>query len=141
MDGLNEDPQSPINSDGRLTAEQFDALAADPVSYPPKTGSCGSCQSAVKSLAELTLDQLFEKARSTKSDINEYCDKLRELAAQAESVVEFGMRNGVSTVAPLAGQPRRWVLTTCFRISWQNCCLSTRGMRCCRFQGQENLLF
>jgi hypothetical protein len=38
----------------------------------------------VKSLADLTL---------------EHCDKLRELAAQADSVVEFGMRHGVSTVA------------------------------------------
>jgi 3',5'-cyclic AMP phosphodiesterase CpdA len=89
VDGLNEDPQSPINSDGRLTAQQFDALVADPVSYPRKTGSCGSCQSAVKSLADLTL---------------EHCDKVRELAAQADSVVEFGMRHGVSTVALLAGQ-------------------------------------
>ena len=89
-----QDPQSPINSDGRLTAEQFDALVADPVSYPPKTGSCGSCQSAVKSLAELTL---------------EHCDKLRELAAQADSVVEFGMRHGVSTVALLAGQPKQMI--------------------------------
>jgi hypothetical protein len=84
-------------------------LVADPVSYPPKTGSCGSCQSAVKSLADLTLEQLFEKARSTKSDINEHCDKLRELAAQADSVVEFGMRHGVSTVALLAGQPRQMI--------------------------------
>ncbi|MFN9822510.1 MAG: DUF6171 family protein, partial [Planctomyces sp.] len=109
VDGLNEDPQSPINSDGRLTAEQFDALVADPVSYPPKTGSCGSCQSVVKSLADLTLEQLFEKARSTKSDINEHCDKLRELAAQADSVVEFGMRHGVSTVALLAGQPKQMI--------------------------------
>ena len=50
-------------------------------------------------LADLTLEQLFEKARSTKSDINEHCDKLRELAAQADPVVEFGMRHGVSTVA------------------------------------------
>ena len=66
-------------------------------------------------------EQLFENARSTRSDINEHCDKLRELAAQAESVVEFGMRNDVSNVALLAGQPKRWVITTCFRISWQNC--------------------
>jgi nicotinic acid phosphoribosyltransferase len=50
-------------------------------------------------LADLTVEQLLEKARSTKSDINEHCDKLRELAAQADSVVEFGMRHDVSTVA------------------------------------------
>ena len=66
-------------------------------------------------------EQLFENDRSTKSDINEHCDKLRELAGQAASVVEFRMRHGVSTVALLAGQPKRWVITTCFRISWQNC--------------------
>jgi 16S rRNA A1518/A1519 N6-dimethyltransferase RsmA/KsgA/DIM1 with predicted DNA glycosylase/AP lyase activity len=48
----------------------------------------------VKSLADLTL---------------EHCDKLRELAAQADSVVEFGMRHGVSTVALLAGQPKQMI--------------------------------
>ncbi|MFM7164911.1 MAG: class I SAM-dependent methyltransferase, partial [Planctomycetaceae bacterium] len=57
-------------------------------------------------MAELTLDQMFQKARSTRSDINEHCDKLRELASEAGSVVEFGMRHGVSTVALLAGQPQ-----------------------------------
>jgi hypothetical protein len=31
--------------------------------------------------------------------IKEHCEKLRELAAQADPVVEFGMRHGVSTVA------------------------------------------
>ena len=41
--------------------------------------------------------------------INEHCDKLRQLAAQADSVVEFGMRHGVSTVALLAGQPRQMI--------------------------------
>jgi hypothetical protein len=40
---------------------------------------------------------------STKSDINEHCDKRRELATQAESVVEFRMPHGVWTVALLPG--------------------------------------
>ena len=40
---------------------------------------------------------------STKSDINEHCDKRRELAAQAQSVVEFRMPHGVWTVALLPG--------------------------------------
>ena len=66
-------------------------------------------------------EQLFENARSTRSDINEHCDKLRELAGQAASVVEFGMRHGVSTVALLAGQPKQMIRTTCIRIPWQNC--------------------
>jgi hypothetical protein len=109
VDGVNEDPQSPVNADGRLTSEQFDALVADPVTYPPRSGSCGSCQSETKAMAELTLDQMFQKARSTRSDINEHCDKLRELASQAGSVVEFGMRHGVSTVALLAGQPQTMI--------------------------------
>jgi hypothetical protein len=60
-------------------------------------------------MVELTLDQMFQKARSTCSDINEHCDKLRELASQAGSVVELGMRHGVSTVALLAGQPQKMI--------------------------------
>ncbi|MFM7862652.1 MAG: hypothetical protein ACKPHU_00440, partial [Planctomycetaceae bacterium] len=60
-------------------------------------------------MAEFTLDQMFQKARSTRSDINEHCDKLRELASEACSVVEFGMRHGVSTVALLAGQPQQMI--------------------------------
>ena len=44
-----------------------------------------------------------------KSDITEHCDKLRELAVQADSVVEFRMRHGVSTVALLAGQPKQMI--------------------------------
>ena len=109
VDGLNEDPQSPINADGRLTAEQFDALAADPVTYPPSVSSCGVCKSQSQAYEGLTLEDMFQKARSTPSDINEHCDKLRELASQSETVIEFGMRHGVSTVALLAGQPKRMI--------------------------------
>ena len=57
----------------------------------------------------MTLQDMFQKARSTPSDINEHCDKLRELASQSETVIEFGMRHGVSTVALLAGQPKRMI--------------------------------
>jgi cephalosporin hydroxylase len=109
VDGLNEDPQSPLNADGRLTAEQFDALAADPVTYPPRVSSCGVCKSQSQAYEGLTLEDMFQKARSTPSDINEHSDKLRELASQSETVIEFGMRHGVSTVALLAGQPKRMI--------------------------------
>ena len=102
VDGLNEDPQSPINADGRLPAEQFAALAADPVTYPPRVSSCGVCKSQTQVYAGMTLEDMFQKARNTPSDINEHCDKLRELASQSETVIEFGMRHGVLTVALLA---------------------------------------
>lgn len=52
-----------------------------------------------------TLEQAYRKAASTKSDINEHCPKLRELASQCTHVTEFGKRRGVSTVALLAGKP------------------------------------
>ena len=92
-----------------MTAEQFDALAADPVTYPPRVSACGGCKPPAQQYADVSLDDLFNKARSTPSDINEHCDKLRELASQSDVVVEFGMRHGVSTVALLAGQPKRMI--------------------------------
>ena len=109
VDGVNEDEQSPVNRDGRLTAAQFDVLAADPVTYPPRVTSCGGCKSSAKQYEGLTLDALFEKARSTPSDINEHCDTLKQLASESDVVIEFGMRHGVSTVALLAGQPKRLI--------------------------------
>ena len=58
VDGLNEDPQSPINADGRLTAEQFDALAADPVTYPARVSSCNVCKSQSQAYEGLTLEDM-----------------------------------------------------------------------------------
>ena len=52
---------------------------------------------------------MFQKARSTPSDINEHCDTLKQLASESDVVIEFGMRHGVSTVALLAGQPKRLI--------------------------------
>lgn len=54
-----------------------------------------------------TIAEAFESARDTPADINEHCDTLRELAAHCETVTEFGCRYGVSTVAMLAGLPKR----------------------------------
>ncbi|MCA9058461.1 MAG: class I SAM-dependent methyltransferase, partial [Planctomycetaceae bacterium] len=109
VDGMNEDEQSPVSRDGRLSAAQFDALAADPVTYPPRVTSCGGCKSGTKQLDGPTLEDLYEKARSTPSDINEHCGTLRQLTSESDVVVEFGMRHGVSTVALLAGQPKRLI--------------------------------
>ena len=54
-----------------------------------------------------TLEGRFEIARKVSSDINEHCDTLRDLSSQCDHVVEFGTRHAVSTVALLAGQPKR----------------------------------
>ncbi len=64
---------------------------------------------AVGSTGGLTLDMLFERAVGSVSDINEHCERLRELACECDHVTDFGMRPAVSTVALLAGQPGKVV--------------------------------
>lgn len=70
------------------------------------TGGCGPCG---KQQPVSSLDELFKVAASQPSDINEHCLKLKELAAQAAHVTEFGHRPQASTVALLAGQPNRFI--------------------------------
>lgn len=53
------------------------------------------------------LDRWYEQLVNTPSDINEHLELLRNLALTHENVVEFGVRYGTSTVALLAGRPRR----------------------------------
>lgn len=53
------------------------------------------------------LDQWYERAKNTPSDINEHAATLYSLAAFEDHVVEFGVRHGVSTVALLVAQPKR----------------------------------
>ena len=55
----------------------------------------------------LSLDEEFERVCSTPSDINEHCVMLRNLAAIHDNVVELGVRYGVSTIALLAGRPKK----------------------------------
>lgn len=55
------------------------------------------------------LEQLYEEAKNTPSDFNEHVERLRQLAAECDSVVEYGTRHGVSSVAILAAQPKRFV--------------------------------
>lgn len=57
------------------------------------------------------LEDLYRRACETVSDIHHHCPTLRQLAARSQVVREFGLRQGVSTTALLAGQPRR-LLTT-----------------------------
>lgn len=51
-------------------------------------------------------EELYAKACTTPSDINEHLPLLREYASKCRRVTEFGMRTGNSTVAFLAAQPK-----------------------------------
>ncbi len=69
--------------------------------------SCGGCPAELANLT--SLGDWCIHAAITPSDINEHVPKLQELSSQCEHVTEFGMRHGVSTVALLTGQPKRFV--------------------------------
>lgn len=57
-------------------------------------------------MATATDADLFHKAASTPSDINEHLRLFRALAAHMTSVTEMGVRSGVSTIAWAAGMGR-----------------------------------
>jgi hypothetical protein len=102
-----------------MPLHEWEELAANP-SDPPEqprafsqpdfkaAENCKTCPGGGVN-PEATLEQLYKAAHEVPGDINEHVPALRELASQCESVVEFGMRRAVSTVALLAGQPRRFV--------------------------------
>lgn len=96
---------------GLMPVSEWEQLIADPDRLLPDqpAGGCGCSAQQAATVKTLTLDEVYETAAKTPSDINEHCPKLRELAADAEHVTEFGMRVAVSTAALLAGQPKRLV--------------------------------
>lgn len=51
------------------------------------------------------MDWSYEWCCKRPADINEHLPKLKELAAQCESVAEFGTRTAVSTIGLMAGRP------------------------------------
>jgi hypothetical protein len=108
VEGWNEEEPPKQITEQPLPAEQFDQLVASPQPYPPLSPSaaCATCGSKGELAAPLTLEERYAAAIRTQSDINEHCPKLRELASQADVVVDFGSRRDVATVALLAGQPR-----------------------------------
>jgi hypothetical protein len=113
--GLPLDPvRQHFVDNGLMSVSEWDALIADPEQLEAAAAlpqsSCGGCGSQSNVVtADQTLEELYQLAAETPSDINEHCPKLRELSAQCEHVTEFGMRRGVSTVALLAGQPGRMI--------------------------------
>jgi hypothetical protein len=100
----------------RSLPEKFNALAGvaqgdilivwktPPADSTPASRSGGHWSQVGTAISSPAFPVFWRSAlSSTKSDINEHCDKRRELAAQAESVVEFRMPHGVWTVALLPG--------------------------------------
>lgn len=55
------------------------------------------------------LEEEYERLCRTYSDINDALPTLRRYASECRNVTEFGIRDGVSTVALLAGQPERMI--------------------------------
>lgn len=53
-----------------------------------------------------TLEYRYARLISTESDINQHLPKLAALAQEVDSVIEFGVRQGVSTTAWLIGLER-----------------------------------
>ena len=83
----------------RLRRHYVDGLNED-----PQTQACEG----------MTLEDMFQRARSTPSDINEHCDKLRELASPSDTVIEFGMRHTAEQLTNEfqrnADKVRRWIV-------------------------------
>jgi GT2 family glycosyltransferase/Flp pilus assembly protein TadD len=61
------------------------------------------------SRSPLTLQDIYQAACNTSSDINEHCPTLRALAWDCRHVTEMGTRAGVSTTAFLIAQPDKLV--------------------------------
>jgi hypothetical protein len=53
------------------------------------------------------LDLVLANLKSNPSDINEHLDTLQNLSSLCDSVIELGVRGGVSTHALLAGKPNK----------------------------------
>ncbi len=114
VEGWNEDG-TPVRRDQHgkvgsppMTEADWKALIFGdvPPETPPARAGCGSCAAAA---APDSIDKWYEKAAKTPGDFNEHVPTLRELASRCDHVTEFGGRRGVSSVAILAAQPKRFV--------------------------------
>jgi hypothetical protein len=108
--GLSLDPvHEHFVRSGLFSEADWTHLLADPekhVAPPDAKAGCGGCS------GKLSLDTLYERAATNQSDLHEHVPKLRELAEQCDVVVDMGMRAMISTVAMLAGQPKKLVSYT-----------------------------
>lgn len=55
------------------------------------------------------VDGNYAKSKEESSDINEHLEALYDMACKCESVVEFGVRRGVSSTAFIAARPKSLV--------------------------------
>jgi hypothetical protein len=70
-------------------------------------GGCSGCPNTA--WRNWDLEQFWQVALRTPSDLNEHTQVLRDMAANCKHVTEFGKRHSVSTVALLAGQPETFI--------------------------------
>ena len=106
---------------GSVPKHEWDSLVEDPLRELPKNlmapekdkpkKGCGSCDKDDKNPPQ-SLDERYEYASKSPSDLNEHCEKLKELASQSSVVVDFSMRPEISTTALLAGQPGQLISVT-----------------------------
>lgn len=53
------------------------------------------------------IDLMFENVKNKKSDINQHMETLKKYSKECEQITEFGIRSGRSTIALLAGRPKK----------------------------------
>lgn len=65
--------------------------------------ACGCDKKKVEPAVTGSIEEMYNSLKDTPSDINEHLELLSSLASQCDTVVEFGVRTGVSTTALLRG--------------------------------------
>lgn len=88
---------------GLLSHDHWEQILSGAVEPKAAEKACGGCGQV-----PATLEEWYAQVWKTPSDINEHVPTLRRLAEGCEHVVEFGHRRNVSSVAILAGQPKRF---------------------------------
>ena len=109
VDGISEDPTEPRPGHGTIDSSTWHRLIAEANGQSIYEKRESQLAQPTMVPVKLPIQELFRLAVSVKSDINEHCPKLRELASDCDTVVEFGHRPTVSTVALLAGQPKKFI--------------------------------
>lgn len=99
-----------MSEETECTPCQANAILKNPDSTDEERAKAQAVLDAeAEKTANVKLTDLYMKAVNTQSDINEHCDKLRELASQCEHVTDIGQRYGVSSVALYAGMSQTFV--------------------------------
>lgn len=106
---------------GSIPLNEWEELIADPLATLPASitkrqdahqiafangerQGCTTCNGKIDKL-----EDMYNSACKTPSDINEHVAKLKELADECEHVTDFSMRHSESTVGLLMGKPKKLV--------------------------------